>query len=144
MQISTEVIYQRSLQSAKNLRSFPNGTRNCYTLRPDRGKNNTYLIRALFWYGNYDGKNQTPSFDLYIDANYWSTVGSSLFFYEEMMYVSQANDIQVCLVNTGNGVPFISALELRTLDDDIYRLGSGFLQLHWRYDIGLSSKTYIR
>ncbi|XP_039159394.1 putative leucine-rich repeat receptor-like serine/threonine-protein kinase At2g19230 [Eucalyptus grandis] len=144
MQISTEVIYQRSLQLAKNLRSFPNGTRNCYTLRPDRGKNNTYLIRASFWYGNYDGKNQTPTFDLYIDANHWFTVWSSIYFYEEMMYVSQADDIQVCLVNTGNGVPFISALELRTLDDDIYRLGSGFLQAHWRYDIGLSSKTYIR
>ncbi|KAL3720908.1 hypothetical protein ACJRO7_005677 [Eucalyptus globulus] len=144
MQISTEVIYRTSLQLSKNLRSFPNGTRNCYTLRPDRGKNNTYLIRASFWYGNYDGKNQTPSFDLYIDTNYWSTVGSSIFFNEEMMYVSQADDIQVCLVNTGNGVPFISALELRTLGDDIYRLGSGFLQLHWRYDIGQSSKTYIR
>ncbi|XP_030464561.2 putative leucine-rich repeat receptor-like serine/threonine-protein kinase At2g19230 [Syzygium oleosum] len=128
----------------RNLRSFPNGTRNCYTLRPDQGKNNTYLIRASFWYGNYDGKNQSPSFDLYIDVNYWAMVSSSAYFSEEIMYVSQANDIQVCLVNTGKGVPFISALELRTLGDDIYRLGSRFLQLKWRNDIGLSLKSDIR
>ncbi|KAF8015003.1 hypothetical protein BT93_H0711 [Corymbia citriodora subsp. variegata] len=144
MQVSTEVIYQNVLQLAKNLRSFPNGTRNCYTLRPDQGKNNTYLIRASFWYGNYDGKNQTPSFDLYIDVNYWTTVSYWKYIYEEIMYVSQANDIQVCLVNTGNGVPFISALELRPLDDDMYQLGSGALQLNWRHDIGLSLKNYIR
>ncbi|KAK7823933.1 putative lrr receptor-like serine/threonine-protein kinase [Quercus suber] len=43
---------------AKNLRSFPQGTRNCYTLRPEQGKNNNYLIRAVFAYGNYDGENQ--------------------------------------------------------------------------------------
>ncbi|KAF7847895.1 hypothetical protein BT93_L2475 [Corymbia citriodora subsp. variegata] len=144
MQISTEVIYQNALQLSKNLRSFPNGARNCYTLRPGGGSNNTYLIRASFWYGNYDGKNQTPSFNLYIDVNYWTTVSNGKYIYEEIMYVSQTNDIQVCLVNTGNGVPFISALELRTLDDDIYRLGSGALQLNWRHDIGLSLKKFIR
>ncbi|KAF8031027.1 hypothetical protein BT93_D0267 [Corymbia citriodora subsp. variegata] len=144
MQVSTEVIYENNLQSSKNVRSFPNGKRNCYTLRPDQGKNKTYLIRAIFWYANYDGKNQTPQFDLYIDVNYWATVSYSTYCYKEIMYVPQAYDIQVCLVNTGNGVPFISALELRTFDDDIYRLRSGFLQTQERYDIGLSSKSFIR
>ncbi|KAL3720910.1 hypothetical protein ACJRO7_005679 [Eucalyptus globulus] len=144
MQVSSEVIYTNYQQYAKNLRSFPKGNRNCYTLRPDRGKNSTYLIRAIFWYGNYDGKTQTPSFDLYIHVNYWATVSSSNYSFEEIMYVSQANGIQVCLVNTGNGVPFISALELRPLDGDIYRLGYGFLRLSMRYDIGLSSKLAIR
>ncbi|KAF8038664.1 hypothetical protein BT93_B1259 [Corymbia citriodora subsp. variegata] len=144
MQVSLEVISTYYQQYSKNLRSFPNGTRNCYTLRPDRGKNITYLIRAVFWYGNYDGKNQPPSFDLYIDVNYWTTVWFSTYYCEEIMYVSQADDIQVCLVNTGNGVPFISALELRPLDGDSYRLGFGFLKLHWRYDIGLSSNSSIR
>ncbi|KAK7831734.1 putative lrr receptor-like serine/threonine-protein kinase [Quercus suber] len=45
-------------QSQKNLRSFPQGTRNCYTLRPEQGKNNNYLIRARFVYGNYDVKTR--------------------------------------------------------------------------------------
>ncbi|XP_010033808.2 putative leucine-rich repeat receptor-like serine/threonine-protein kinase At2g19230 [Eucalyptus grandis] len=130
--------YQNDRQLLKNIRTFPNGTRNCYTLRPDQGKNRTYLIRATFWYGNYDGENQDPSFDLYIDINYWATVDYSYYRFEEIMYVPKADDIQVCLVNTGKGVPFISALELRALDDGIYRLESGFLQLHWRHDIGRS------
>ncbi|KAK3410699.1 hypothetical protein EUGRSUZ_J02698 [Eucalyptus grandis] len=61
------------------------------------------------------------------------------------MYVSPADDIQVCLVNTGNGVPFISALELRHLDDDgIYRLKSGFLELFDRRDIGAALDSFIR
>ncbi|XP_039159591.1 putative leucine-rich repeat receptor-like serine/threonine-protein kinase At2g19230 isoform X2 [Eucalyptus grandis] len=128
-----------------NLRIFPNGTRNCYTLKPDQGKNNTYLIRARFWYGNYDKKDQAPSFDLYIDVNYWTTVDYSDRSYEEIMYVSSADDIQVCLVNTGKGVPFISALELRHIDDDgIYRLRSGFLELQWREDIGGAPDSFIR
>ncbi|XP_039159592.1 putative leucine-rich repeat receptor-like serine/threonine-protein kinase At2g19230 [Eucalyptus grandis] len=61
------------------------------------------------------------------------------------MYVSPADDIQVCLVNTGNGVPFISALELRHIDDDgIYRLRSGFLEHAGRLDIGGASDSFIR
>ena len=35
-------------QFAKNLRSFPQGTKNCYTLRPEQGKNNNYMIRTIF------------------------------------------------------------------------------------------------
>ncbi|XP_048139370.1 putative leucine-rich repeat receptor-like serine/threonine-protein kinase At2g19230 [Rhodamnia argentea] len=143
-QTSMAPAYPNNLQLSKSVRIFPNGKRNCYTLRPDQGQNNTYLIRATFWYGNYDGKNQTPSFDIYIDVNYWFTVRSPTYFYEEIMYVSQADDIQVCLVNTGNGVPFISALELRTLDDGIYQSGSGFLQLHWRDDIGRCLENDVR
>ncbi|XP_039155586.1 putative leucine-rich repeat receptor-like serine/threonine-protein kinase At2g19230 [Eucalyptus grandis] len=144
MQTSEALTYQNNRQLLKNVRIFPNGTRNCYTLKPNQGKNRTYLIRAVFWYGNYDGKNQAPSFDLYIDVNYWAKVNYSIYSYEEIMYVSQADDIQVCLVNTGNGVPFISALELRSLDDDIYRSGSGFLQLNRRRDVGRSLEFDVR
>ncbi|KAF8031039.1 hypothetical protein BT93_D0274 [Corymbia citriodora subsp. variegata] len=137
MQISTKFIDgQYYYHFYKNLRSFPNGTRNCYTLRPDKGKGNTYLIRASFWYGNYDEKNQVPIFDLYIDVNYWFTVNTSNNIYTEIVYVPQRDFIQVCLVNIGKGVPFISALELRTLDNSIYQIESGFLRLDFRYDIG--------
>ncbi|KAF8011539.1 hypothetical protein BT93_J1981 [Corymbia citriodora subsp. variegata] len=145
MQISTDYIYDEDRQLAKNLRSFPNGTRNYYRLKPDQGKNKTYLIRARFWYGDYDEKNQAPSFDLYIDVNYWTTVNSSHDIWKEIMYVPLEDDIQVCLVNTGNGVPFISALELRALDDDgIYRLRSGFLKLDERQDTGGTPNSTIR
>ncbi|KAM7468973.1 hypothetical protein LguiA_007156 [Lonicera macranthoides] len=49
------------VQQLLTLRSFPQGTRNCYNLRPAKGKGNRYLIRARFFYGNYDRKNQTAT-----------------------------------------------------------------------------------
>ncbi|KAK7857064.1 putative leucine-rich repeat receptor-like protein kinase [Quercus suber] len=42
------------VRQIKNLRSFPQGTKNCYTLKPEQGKSSNYLIRAFFFYGNYD------------------------------------------------------------------------------------------
>ncbi|KAF8012171.1 hypothetical protein BT93_I0334 [Corymbia citriodora subsp. variegata] len=143
MQIFEDLIDSERIQFLNNVRIFPDGTRNCYTLRPEQGKNITYYIRASFWYGNYDGRNQIPKFDLYIDVNYWATVAYDVDYgNEEIMYVSKEDDIQVCLVNTGTGVPYISALELRVLDDDIYQLGYGFLQCAWRFDLGQSSAIY--
>ncbi|GFY97113.1 leucine-rich repeat transmembrane protein kinase protein [Actinidia rufa] len=72
-----------------SLRSFPQGTRNCYTLRPEQGKNNSYLIRAWFLYGNYDGQNSFPKFDLYIGVNLWEKIGISnnASYKTEIMYV---------------------------------------------------------
>ncbi|PKI70983.1 hypothetical protein CRG98_008564 [Punica granatum] len=142
MQVSSQVIYQNKQQQGKNLRAFPDGTRNCYTLSPERGKRNTYLIRAAFWYGNYDGRNQTPKFDLHIDVNYWSTIYSDSYVYEEVIYVPPEDDINVCLVNTGSGTPFISVLELRLLDNSTYQMDSGALATSWRYNIGGGSYTY--
>ncbi|XP_039158977.1 putative leucine-rich repeat receptor-like serine/threonine-protein kinase At2g19230 [Eucalyptus grandis] len=141
MQISTKFIRQKFRQWLKNLRSFPSGMRNCYTLKPDKGKNNTYLIRASFWYADYDDKNRPPIFDLHIDVNHWDTVDSSGNNYYEIVYVAQRDDIQVCLVNIGQGVPFISALELRPLDNSIYHIESGFLTLWNRYDVGGPNST---
>ncbi|KAF8020193.1 hypothetical protein BT93_G0785 [Corymbia citriodora subsp. variegata] len=134
MQIS-EMINQYNLQFL-NVRVFPDGRMNCYTLRPDQGKNRKYLIRASFFYGNYDGKNQPPSFNLYIDVNYWATVDAIISRLKEIIYVPKADNIRVCLGNTGKGVPFISALELRALDEDIYPLRSGFLRLRGRVNLG--------
>ncbi|XP_039158256.1 putative leucine-rich repeat receptor-like serine/threonine-protein kinase At2g19230 [Eucalyptus grandis] len=101
------------------------------------GKN----MQTLMWYENNLQLNtdQPPLFDLYIDVNYWATVDFSFHIIKEIIYVPKADDIRVCLVNTGNGVPFISALELRALEDDIYPLGSGFLQVRKRYNLGRTS-----
>ncbi|OWM76539.1 hypothetical protein CDL15_Pgr005503 [Punica granatum] len=137
-QISTLFINENKWQQSKNLRFFPNGTRNCYTLRPEQGKGNTYLIRTLFYYGNYDNKNQQPIFDLHIGTDYWTTVNTSNWTSYEIIHVPTTDNIQVCLINTGNGVPYISALELRLLDSSIYLLNSASLSNHWRYDIGSS------
>ncbi|CAL4890004.1 unnamed protein product [Urochloa decumbens] len=56
-----------------NVRFFPDGTRNCYTMR-SLVAGNKYFVRATFYYGNYDGLNKLPVFDLYLGANYWHEV----------------------------------------------------------------------
>ncbi|KAG6526596.1 hypothetical protein ZIOFF_016588 [Zingiber officinale] len=59
------------------LRAFPNGTRNCYTIRsPAVARGSKYLLRAWFFYGNYDGRRigQQLSFDLHLGVNYWAGV----------------------------------------------------------------------
>ncbi|XP_078428167.1 LRR receptor-like serine/threonine-protein kinase IOS1 [Wolffia australiana] len=104
------------------MRSFPNGTRNCYSLGPTiaRGK---YLVRAVFLYGNYDNKNQPPQFDIYLGVNLWQTVKtiSDDTVFAEIIAVSPSEKLQVCLVNTGSGTPFISVLEVRPLLQTMYR-----------------------
>ncbi|GMI93761.1 IMPAIRED OOMYCETE SUSCEPTIBILITY 1 [Hibiscus trionum] len=107
------------------VRSFPEGERNCYnlTLR----KEDRYLIRASFMYGNYDERNEIPEFDLYLGPSLWTTVilqNSSPDTSWELIYTLQSNYLHICLVNTGKGTPFISALELRLLKNTTYTAGS--------------------
>ncbi|KAG2728902.1 hypothetical protein I3760_01G225700 [Carya illinoinensis] len=123
-------------QVRNTVRSFPRGKRNCYTLRPKQGKNNKYLIRARFTYGNYDGKDEGPVFDLYLGVNKWTTVDNTSGTYHEIIHVASRDYIDVCLVNISQGVPFISALELRHLDSSMYRIESGALSMLWRRDVG--------
>ncbi|GJX56744.1 leucine-rich repeat transmembrane protein kinase protein [Tanacetum coccineum] len=88
------------------LRSFPEHEQNCYTLKPPQGKNNRYLIRARFAYGNYDLKNQNPRFDLYLGADYWFTVvimEPSATYSTEIIHFTSSDYINVCLRNTGHG-----------------------------------------
>ncbi|KAE9467885.1 hypothetical protein C3L33_00206, partial [Rhododendron williamsianum] len=128
-----------------NLRSFPQGIRNCYTLPQDKG--NKCLIRATFMYGNYDSKDQPPEFALYLDGDQWHTVrfnDASDVVRAEIIHNVPATSayIHVCLVNTGRGTPFISALELRQLNNSIYQTHSGSLKLFNRIDVG--STTEVR
>ncbi|KAL8226189.1 hypothetical protein R6Q57_018746 [Mikania cordata] len=55
-EISSAYNYERLDLHLATLRSFPQNTRNCYTLRPKQGKNNRYLIRLRFLYGDYDSR----------------------------------------------------------------------------------------
>ncbi|KAI9109424.1 hypothetical protein K1719_019478 [Acacia pycnantha] len=109
------------------LRSFPDGDRNCYTLSPKQGRNNKYIVRAFFAYGNYDLKNKTPMFDLYLGVNRWKTIDFddiTSYYPVEVILVASTDIISVCLVKTGKGVPFISSLELWLLGDDTYPIRS--------------------
>lgn len=124
-----------SLGQFHTLRSFPQGIRNCYILRPPQGKGHKYLIRATFLYGNYDSINRLPEFDLHLGVDFWDTVtigNASIPLIFEMVHVPSSNDIHVCLVKTGLDFPFISTLELRVLNNSIYNTQSGSLELYTR------------
>ena len=63
----------------------------------------------------------------------------------EIIYVPKTDEIYVCLVNTESGTPFISALELRPIDDSIYnKTQSGSLVLFNRYNFGSETSETVR
>jgi len=125
-------------QHLTHLRSFQSGVRNCYRINVTTGTR--YLIRATFYYGNYDNLNDPPQFDLHFGANVWDTVklitNSSLATFREMIYTPSQDYIEPCLVNTGKGTPFISAIELRPLDSKAYVIYPLVFSLFRRCDLG--------
>ncbi|XP_054782793.1 probable LRR receptor-like serine/threonine-protein kinase At1g05700 isoform X3 [Prosopis cineraria] len=123
---------EQSWQQLNTLRSFPEGQRNCYTLAPKQGRGNKYLIRAFFKYGNYDKNNSIPTFDLHLGVNYWTTIylsDSSDVVRSEVIHVAQSDHIDVCLINKGQGTPFISSLELWPLPIKLYQPTPNLLPL---------------
>ncbi|XP_040999963.1 LRR receptor-like serine/threonine-protein kinase IOS1 isoform X1 [Juglans microcarpa x Juglans regia] len=132
-------------QQVWNVRSFPQGVRNCYTINITIGTK--YLIRGTFVHGNYDGEGNLPKFDLYLGANMWDTVkveSASNSINKELIHVPSRNYIHVCLVNTGLGTPFISAIEFRPLPNYSYMTISGSLALLFRADAGSTSNQSYR
>ncbi|XP_062202572.1 putative leucine-rich repeat receptor-like serine/threonine-protein kinase At2g19230 [Phragmites australis] len=106
----------------RTVRYFPGSARSCYTLRPVT-PGGRYLVRAAFYYGNYDGLNRLPAFDLHLGVNRWATVNVTAAddrYILEAVAVSPADFLQVCLVNTELGTPFISGLDLRLLRATMY------------------------
>ncbi|KAJ6876933.1 hypothetical protein NC651_029833 [Populus alba x Populus x berolinensis] len=103
------------------LRVFTTRKKNCYSISEVSGS--LLLVRASFFYGNYDKKSSPPSFDMHIDGNDWATVKTSLdqLVYYELVYVSKGDTTSICLAQTQpNQFPFISALEVRNLDSKMY------------------------
>ncbi|KAJ1385997.1 Serine-threonine/tyrosine-protein kinase, catalytic domain [Sesbania bispinosa] len=142
------LIISETLQRAfQTVRSFPDGKRNCYTLRHPEGKDTIYLIRASFMYGNYDNLNQLPQFELYVGVNLWDSVrfdNATHVVIKEILYVPSMDNLYVCLLNTDSGTPFISALEVRHLHPSSYRTKSGPLALYRRLDIGSTTDEIVR
>ena len=107
--------------SMLTLRSFPSGQRNCYTLPTKSG--GKYLIRMMFFHGNYDGKKESSSsvqFDLHLGTNYWDTVWNVTYCWSEAVFVAWASWVPVCLINTDHGTPFVNTVELRLLGASLY------------------------
>ncbi|XP_068644901.1 uncharacterized protein At1g24485-like [Aristolochia californica] len=108
-------------QGMSTLRLFPTRKKNCYSIDVDKG--DRLLLRASFYYGNYDKRSSPPSFDLQFDGNHWVTVTTSidLRVYYEVIYIAKSNAISVCVAQTlPNNIPFVSAIEVRSLEADMY------------------------
>lgn len=120
-QVSDEFKAMNYIRPYVTLRSFPSGVRNCYALPTIAGAK--YLVRLEFLYGNYDGKNiSSLQFDLYLGVNRWTTVQyfTATYTVHEALFVAWASWAPVCLVNTGQGTPFVSTVELRPLGRELY------------------------
>ncbi|KAI3986899.1 hypothetical protein MKX01_014600 [Papaver californicum] len=114
------------------LREFRTRNKNCYSLDVDnKAEDNSstwverVLLRASFYYGNYDNKSTPPTFHLQFNGNNWTQVVTSKdeVVYQELIYSLNSNSstIIVCLAQTHvDNLPFISALEVRSWDSDIY------------------------
>ncbi|WJX67101.1 hypothetical protein P8452_51595 [Trifolium repens] len=121
------------------LRFFPTRKKNCYSIKVPKGEK--VLARASFYYGNYDNKFSPPIFDLQFDGNYWATVNTSNYYYVdyEAIYVTKGNFTSICVAQTKpNQLPFISSLEIRSLDPTMYSHvdSNHALILQWRYAFG--------
>ncbi|CAL9191140.1 unnamed protein product, partial [Musa hybrid cultivar] len=103
------------------LRVFESRRKSCY--RIDVSGGGRVLVRAIFYYGNYDGKSFPPSFALQFDANGWDTVVTSLDqpVSREAIYVVKGDATSVCVaLMLTNQFPFVSAIEVRSLEWSMY------------------------
>lgn len=117
-------------QVMSTLRVFSTRKKNCYSVDVDKGI--PVLVRASFYYGNYDGRSSPPTFDLQFDGNDWATVTTlmDLLVYYEVIYVPKGTSLSVCVAQTKpNQLPFISALEVRSLSEGMYDKGDPNLPL---------------
>ncbi|CAI0411548.1 unnamed protein product [Linum tenue] len=109
------------------LRFFPDAAgKNCYSIPPVK-QSLKHLIRAGFYYGNYDALGKPPTFDLHLDGRKWTTVNTSSsqegLVYREAVYAvgEGADSIELCLIRSRDGeVPFVSSVELVPLWDGLY------------------------
>lgn len=116
-----------------SLRYFPEGKRNCYSLDAKRGTK--HLIVVSFVYGNYDGLNLDPSFDVYLGPNKWTRIdldGRKNGTREEIIHKVKSKSLDICLVRTGPTSPLLSAIEIRPLQNDTHVTQSGSLEMSFR------------
>ncbi|KAF9681653.1 hypothetical protein SADUNF_Sadunf05G0024400 [Salix dunnii] len=127
------------------LRVFTSLKKNCYTITADNGT--LVLVRASFFYGNYDKKSSPPSFHLLFHGNYWATVNTTLdqLVYYEVMYVVKSDTTSICLAQTHpNQLPFISALEVRNLDSKMYAIVDPNYALFLRSRVAYGANSTVR
>ncbi|XP_059064586.1 probable LRR receptor-like serine/threonine-protein kinase At1g67720 [Cryptomeria japonica] len=126
--------------------------KSCYSLPLDI--NVTYLLRLWFVFGNYNGIQTLPSFNVSFETQgmlYQKTQSISSpeipEFTRERIFTSSSNVLYVCLIRTSDSSdPFISAIELRSLSGGLYeaQVKPGILlSTIARYDLGVQFSDYM-
>ncbi|XP_049933841.1 probable LRR receptor-like serine/threonine-protein kinase At1g05700 isoform X1 [Nymphaea colorata] len=133
-------------QEEKTLRYFPFQKKSCYLI-PGAARGMKHMIRASFFYGNYDNKSSPPSFHLQFDGNYWTSVTTSLdtSLYWEVIYVPKRDNISVCVAQTlPDQIPFISVLEVKEFEPGMYETkGTEDVLVLWKRK-AFGSKDFVR
>ena len=90
-------------QVMDTLRVFSSRNKNCYSLVAKKGEK--VLVRASFYYGNYDHKSSPPTFALQFDGNPWATVvtSSDLVIHHEAIYTVKGDTTSVCMCCSDTG-----------------------------------------
>ncbi|KAL6183334.1 hypothetical protein ACLB2K_044745 [Fragaria x ananassa] len=103
-----------------SIRIFPTLKKNCYTIPVDKA-GQRILVRASFYHwGFYDNKT-SPTFELQFDGTYWATVNKPNIASYEAIYIAKQNTTSICLAQVEDDqIPFISALEIRSLHFNMY------------------------
>ncbi|KAJ4825814.1 hypothetical protein Tsubulata_039764 [Turnera subulata] len=110
------------------LRYFPDASarRYCYEIPVVKGQK--FVVRTTYYYGNFDGGDEPPVFDQFIQGTKWITVNTTEDFangmssYYEIIVVATTKELSVCLARNEHTTssPFISALEVEFLEDSMY------------------------
>ncbi|XP_026397094.1 probable LRR receptor-like serine/threonine-protein kinase At1g05700 [Papaver somniferum] len=136
-----------------SLRAFPTRKKNCYSIDIDKKAQDSttverVLVRASFYYGNYDNKLNPPTFNLQFNGNSWSQIITDQddIIYTEMIYsLNNGNNINICLAQTEpDNIPFISALEVRSVDRSSYHYVDSTYPLFFFERIAFGANTTIR
>ncbi|KAI3997398.1 hypothetical protein MKX01_017768 [Papaver californicum] len=135
------------------LRAFPTRKKNCYSIDIDnKSEDNTtvgrVLVRANFYYGNYDNKSSPPTFNLQFNGNHWEQIVTTMadITYTEVVFsLNNRGNINVCLAQTQpDNIPFVSALEVRSLGSDAYSYAPSEYPLFIQLRVAFGTNTIIR
>ncbi|KAK1587933.1 hypothetical protein Q3G72_018382 [Acer saccharum] len=124
------------------VRDFDTGSgKRCYNLTTI--KDQEYLIRGTFLYGDALRTNLVSSFDVLVGVTPISQVNSSVDSVVEGSFKATNSYIDFCLV-PDKGDPYISQLELRPVNDSEYlqEQSSNVLKLVARFDLGRSENEH--
>ncbi|XP_017971471.1 PREDICTED: putative leucine-rich repeat receptor-like serine/threonine-protein kinase At2g14440 [Theobroma cacao] len=110
------------------LRYFPDKSARKYCYKFQAIKGGKYLVRTIYYYGGFDGGKEPPVFDQIIGGTKWSIVNTTedyangLTSFYEIIVVAPTKTLSVCLARNTHTAssPFISAIEVITVDDSMY------------------------